>query len=261
MPTPPKAVVAAVLGVRAPIIAGHVRPDGDCLGSMLALAVAAESAGRCARVTYRPAQVSQRLGFLLEATPHVVATPEEVAACDAAIVLDTARIDRAGIDPSLAELAVRGMPVINIDHHVANPGYGTANWIVPEASSTSELVYRLLVAMGWTITPEAASLLYAGIHTDTHGFSLPNTTASSLHAAAELVAAGAHVSDLCERLWRSQARSEFDLARVIYENTIVTADGRIAYSTARYDEITGTGCTAADIDDQVSIPRALDGIQ
>jgi len=79
--------------------------------------------------------------------------------------------------------------------------------------------------------------------------------------AAELVAAGADVARIGERLYRSMRSSEFALARLLYDNTRVTLDGRIAYSTARFEEIDGTGCTGADIDDQVNIPRMIAGVR
>jgi len=111
------------------------------------------------------------------------------------------------------------------------------------------------------MTPLVASLLYAGIHSDTVGFSLSTTTASALHTAAELVNAGARVAEIGERLTRSQSQSEFALNRIIHDNTRIVADGRIAYSTADHNEITTAGCTQADIDDQVAIPRSVRGIR
>jgi phosphoesterase RecJ-like protein len=255
-------VVSAVGRSRRPLILGHVRPDGDCLGAIFALGAALESAGdREPCAYYRDDQVSQRLAFLRGMAARPSASVDQRRACDTVIVLDTAQLTRAAADPPLQELLAAGLPVINIDHHVDNPGFGTLNWVVPAASSTCELVYRLLVALKTGISPAIASLLYAGIHSDTLGFSLPNTTAGSLQVAAELVRAGADVADLCEQLCRSQARSEFDLVRLIYANTRLTPDGQIAYSTATYEEIAATGCTAADIDEQVSIPRSLHGIR
>lgn len=262
MHEPPADLLGAVRRSRRPLIVGHVRPDGDCLGAILSMAGASTAeADREPLVYYRGDQVSQRLAFLCSMSPHAIATLGQRQRCDAVIVLDTAQASRAAIDPPLGELTGGGVPLLNIDHHVDNPRFGTVNWVVPGASSTCELVYSLLTALGWPISSTIASLLYAGIHTDTLGFSLPNTTAASLRIGAALVQAGATVADLGERLCRSQGKSEFDLARVIYDNTRLTPDGRIAYSTATFDEITATGCTAADIDDQVMIPRSLKGIR
>ena len=132
--------------------------------------------------------------------------------------------------------------------------------MVPEASSTAELVYQVIRAAGRPVDPVTASLLYAGIHTDTRGFILAATTGAVLAVAAELVDAGARTAELGERLYRNRRAGEFHLLRLIYANTCLAAGGRIAYSTADYDEIAGCGCRAADIDEQVDIPRSLDGI-
>ena len=151
--------------------------------------------------------------------------------------------------------------MVNIDHHDTNTRFGDVNWIDPNASSTAEMVYRLLDGAGRTVTPTIASLLYAGILTDTCGFELPTTSTSCLQVAAELVRHGADVAQLGERLCRSLTSSEFDLLRTVYANTKIVADGEIAYSTAGYDDIIGAGCTAADIDDQVAVPRSLQGVR
>jgi phosphoesterase RecJ-like protein len=189
------------------------------------------------------------------------ASPEDFTAADGFIVLDAAKKSRCGVDAMLRETDwSAGRRVVNIDHHESNTLFGDVNWVVPTAGSTAELIYYLLRAVDWPISTLAASLLYAGIQTDTLGFSLPTTSASALSVAADLVARGADVAELGERLCRSQRKSEFNLLRVIYANTKLLADGKVAYSSASYDEIVGSGCTAADIDDQINVPRSLNGV-
>jgi len=191
-----------------------------------------------------------------------IATPEDFAAADGFVAVDTAKKDRCSVGPVLRETDWSGgKPLINIDHHATNTRFGTVNWVVDDAGSASELVYELLRAANRPFTPLIASLLYAGIQSDTLGFSLPTTRSSALRAAADLVALGADVGELGECLSRSHRKSEFDLLRVIYANTKVVGDGRIAYSSASFDEIHQAGCTAADIDDQINVPRSLDGVQ
>jgi len=151
--------------------------------------------------------------------------------------------------------------VLNIDHHDTNERFGTVDWIVDDAGGTCQLIYEALAALGWPIAPHVASLLYAGLHDDTLGFSLPNATARALAAASKLVAAGADIPMLGDRLCRSQSLSELRLLRTVYDNTQTVADGRIAYSTVSFDELAASGCTPADIDDQVSVPRALRGVR
>ncbi len=243
------------------VIIAHVTPDADALGSMFALAKVFGNGddGRVATVSLPESSLSQRLGFLHEWAKVPVAQVEDFAHADGFVVVDTAKKPRCNLPAELPEDWDSGRRIVNIDHHASNTGFGWINWVVGDASSSAELVYRLLKFWEKRIDPLVASLLYAGIHTDTSGFSLPNTSESALSAAAELVGKGADVVELGERLERSQQLSEFKLLRTIYANTRLTADGRIAYSTADYQEIAEAGCTAADIDDQVSVPRSLQG--
>jgi phosphoesterase RecJ-like protein len=248
--------------MRAPIVITHVVPDADALGATCAMALAWTSQECQPRVSLPKGSLSQRLAFLADWARIVIATPRSFETADGFIVLDTAKMSRCNLDRTLRETDwVGGRPVLNIDHHATNTHFGDVNWIVETAGSTCELVYELLRAANLPIEPLTASLLYSGIQTDTLGFSLPTTNASSLRAAAALVDLGADVAELGERLCRSQRKSEFDLLHVIYANTKLLAGGQIAYSSASYDEIHDAGCTAADIDDQINVPRSLDGVR
>lgn len=240
----------------------HVVPDADALGSALAMALAFRSESRTPRVSLPEGSLSQRLRFLADWANVPTAGPAEFASADLFVTLDTARKERCNIPHELKGTDwSAGRPLLNVDHHTTNTGFGTINWIVGEAASTCELAYQLIREAGRPITPLIASLLYAGIQTDTLGFSLPTTHAPALRAAADLVELGADVGDLGERLGRSQRKAEFDLLRVIYANTKLVGDGSVAYSSASFDEIHGAGCTAADIDDQINVPRSLDGVR
>jgi len=183
---------------------------------------------------------------------------DDVRNCDLIVALDTAKDKRLNEHGHVAALTT--IPILNIDHHATNTGFGRWNWIVDHASSTSELVYGVLKALGCQITPTIATLLYAGIHTDTQGFSLSNTSAQSLWVGHELALAGARIVEVCERMHRSLSRGEFELLSTVYRNTRVSDDGRLAWSSATYQEVAATGCQAADIDAQVEVPRAIEGI-
>ncbi len=258
----PAELIDSLRRARSPVVIAHVVPDADALGSMLGMSLALGVTNRQPRASLPPTSISQRLAFLLDWAKVPAATKEDFASADAFIVLDTAKKDRCNVGPDLRQTEwSAGQPIINIDHHSSNTQFGSINWIDANAASTCEMIYYLLREANLAISPTLASLLYAGILTDTLGFSLPTTTASSLRAAADLAEFGADVGDLGERLGRSQRKSEFDLLRVVYDNTCLVGDGSIAYSSASYDEIHDAGCTAADIDEQINVPRSLDGVR
>lgn len=258
----PSQVIHALQAARSPIVISHVVPDADALGSSLALVLALRESGRAPKFSLPAGSLSQKLSFLVErAAPALAALPDFTSA-DSFLVVDTAKKERCNIDAELKKADwSSGRSLVNIDHHATNTQFGSVNWVEAHASSTCELVYRLLRAGEWPISPLAASLLYAGIQTDTLGFSLPTTNAIALRAAADLVELGADVGELGERLLRSQKQSEFELLRVVYANTKIVGDGSIAYSSAGYHEIHHAGCTAADIDDQINVPRSLEGVR
>jgi bifunctional oligoribonuclease and PAP phosphatase NrnA len=202
--------------------------------------------------------VSRQLQYLVRYAGLRSAASADLVECDLIVALDTAKERRLNGETELATLT--RIPILNIDHHATNTVFGRWNWIVERASSTSELVYAVLRALGCQITPTIATLLYAGMHTDTQGFSLSNTTAHALRVGHELAQAGAAISDVCERMHRSHSRGEFELLSLVYRNTHVSPDGRLAWSTASRAEIATTGCSASDIDAQVEVPRSIEGI-
>ncbi len=258
---PSSDLLDALSRVHCPFIVAHVTPDADAVGAMLGLAAAFREHGVAPVVGLPGASLPAKLQFMAGLVPETSIVPEWKADSkyDAAIVLDTASEKRVNIHPPIDFNG--SLPVFNIDHHLTNTDFGRFNWVDPQAGSTCELIARLLEELGWRPTPAAASLLYAGIYGDTAGFSLPSTTAEAMEIAADLIRCGADVGYIGEQLCRSQDRGDFELLRRVYDNTRLVAEGRIAYSSLTHREITEAGCTADDIDDQVSIPRALKGIR
>lgn len=238
---------------------GHVTPDADVFGVIGAMHLALAELGKRTFAALPGGSVARRLAFLPEMAGVTSATNDELAACDLALVMDTAKEKRVNIDGKLE--AIPNAKIVNIDHHATNTQFGAVNWIEGGASSSCELIYLLIKALGCQVTPTIATLIYAGMHSDTQGFSLSNTTTRSLQIAGELAAAGADIIHTCEKLNRSKSRSEFELLKVIYSNTQVSEDGRFAWSTADCGEIANAGCVPNDIDDQVEVVRSIEGVK
>ncbi len=252
------AAIDAIEASQSPLLVGHVNPDVDAVGSMQALARAGPG-GRAAAVL-PTTELNPKVRFLLELAGGVrLADAERIAAGDLVVVLDTAGVNRVGIEGGWE--AVAGRTIVNIDHHVTNTGFGHINWVDSGAGSTSELVDRLIRTAGWVLDRPAASLLYAGMYADTAAFSLPGAGAESFETAARLIRSGADPALIGQRLLRSHRAEDFNLLRAVYRNTRLTEDGLIAYCVLSHEEIAAAGCSPADIDDQVSVPRSLSGIR
>ena len=258
----PDGLIERLTSWRRVVVVGHVTPDADCLGAMFAAAAGfAEEGRRDVRLLLPEGSVSRKLAFMVEQARSAGADARALAEADGILVVDTARLDRCNVGPSIPDNWADGRDLVNIDHHASNTRFGRVNWVEPQAGSSSELIHRLLRDGERPESPLMCSLLYAGIITDTAGFTLPTTGVETLRTAAELVAGGADVADITRRLYRSRSEGEFQLLQSVYANTRLAADGRIAYSTAGHEEITRTGCGPADIDDQVNVPRSLRGVR
>lgn len=167
----------------------HRNPDGDSIGAGLALALMVTARG--IPVTLYCITGTARVFAKLPLISETHTDPEifEREPCDVVIVLDAGDAAFAGI---AGIKALEDVTVINIDHHPTNTRYGTVNLVVPQASSTAEVVYALVSGWGEKITPDMATVLLLGFLNDTDEFSNPATTASALVAASALIQSGAN---------------------------------------------------------------------
>src|SRR5213594_2619745 len=189
-------------------ILGHVRPDGDALGSQLALALSLQALGKEVRVWNEDGML-EKYSFLprAELLTKPPSTPEDF---DVAIALDTAIQNRLGT----ALVAIRSSKIwINIDHHPSNPGYGDVAHIDSSAPATAEIVFHLIKSQGLPFNRDIAENLYAAISTDTGSFQYPKTSAHTLEIAAELIRAGLDVGRLNQQLYENYPRRRLELLR------------------------------------------------
>ena len=204
-------------------VLSHIRPDGDALGSQLALALSLQQLGKKVRVWNEDGMLEKYSflprGDLLTKPPH---TAEDV---DVAIALDTAIQNRLGT----AFTAVRSAKIwINIDHHLSNPGYGDLVHVDPTAPATGQIIFDLIKSQGFPFDREIAENLYAAISTDTGSFQYPKTSARTFEVAAELVCTGIDVGQLSQRLYENYPRRRVELLRELLRTMRFERDGRIA---------------------------------
>jgi phosphoesterase RecJ-like protein len=204
-------------------VLSHVRPDGDALGSQLALALSLQQLGKKVRVWNEDGML-EKYSFLpradlLTKPPH---TGEDV---DVAIALDTAIQNRLGT----AFAAVRSTGIwINIDHHLSNPGYGDLVYVDPTAPATGQIIFDLIKNQGFPFNREIAENLYAAISTDTGSFQYPKTSARTFEIAAELVCTGINVGRLSQQLYENYPRRRVELLRELLRTMRFERGGRVA---------------------------------
>ena len=204
-------------------VLGHLRPDGDALGSQLALALSLKQFGKEVRVWNEDGML-EKYSFLsrAELLTKPPSTPEDV---DVAIALDTAIQNRLGT----ALKAIRSAKIwINIDHHPSNPGYGDLVYIDPIAPATGQILFELIKNQKLPLDRDIAENLYVAISTDTGSFQYPNTTARTFEIAAELVRAGVDVGPVSQQVYENFPRRRVELLRELLRTMRFEGKGRVA---------------------------------
>lgn len=248
----------AIVASKAPMIVGHVSPDADCIAGILVMYSVLKSQGKSAIMILPRNTVAEKFRFMFDLVdPGPELGPDEPS--DLVIAVDTALRNRINL-PEGSELSP-DVPVCNIDHHLGNERYGRFNWVDPEATSTTQMIFLILKSLGVSLTAEQAGLLYAGLHGDSCGFSLRGTSVAALNVAAELAALGPDIGAICQKMHRSMPVNEFKLMQLVYANTQISSSGLIAWSTISGADLAHAGCGPDDIDEQVSVPRSIDGVK
>lgn len=198
--------------VKRVLIVSHANPDGDAIGSTLALGMGLKELGYDV-VMFNDDPLPHSLRFL----PHVNQLTRKIpdaAAIDLAIMVDCSQPYRAG--KAFEQLAPR-VPLMMIDHHLINGATGEWNCIDPTAAATGHVVYELLIRMGVTITPELATLVYTTVVMDTGFFCYSNTVPEVFELAAQLVRLGASPADVSQAALENNPPAQLRLLPLVLE--------------------------------------------
>ena len=235
-------------------IVGHMRPDGDCIGSQLGLALALRNEGKRVTVWNQDA-IPLKYKFLVG--DDLIEKPKRGEKFDCVIATDCASYERLG---TVGDHIKNRKVLINIDHHATNPRYGDVNWVSPREPSCGELIYRLLKVARWPITKPIADLLFAAFSTDTGSFQYPNTRPGTFHAGAELVTRGANLAKICDEVYQSYPLSRAKLLKHVYSKFRLTADDRIAWLWLKKKDFTRTGAESDDTEGLIDHLRAIEPV-
>jgi len=236
-------------------ILSHVRPDGDALGSQLALALSLKQLGKDVRVWNEDGML-EKYSFLARAQllTKPPSGPEDV---DVAIALDTAIQNRLGT----AFQAIRTAKIwINIDHHPSNPGYGDLVYVDPAAPATGQILFELIKSERLPFDRAIAENLYVAISTDTGSFQYPNTTARTFEIAAELVRAGVDVGRINQQVYENYPRRRVELLRELLRTMRFEGGGRVASFSLSLKTAAELGVLPEDNEGLIDHLRAIHGV-
>jgi len=235
-------------------IIGHIRPDGDCIGSQLGLALALRNEGKKVTV-WNQDTIPLKYRFLVG--DGLIEKPKRGEKFDCVIATDCASFERLGkAGEGIGERKI----FINIDHHESNTRYADVNWVSPREPSTGELIYRLLKVARWPITKPIADLLFTAISTDTGSFQYPNTRPGTFHAGAELVTRGANLAKICDEIYQSYPLSRAKLLKHVYSKFRLTDGDRIAWLWLKKKDFTRTGAESDDTEGLIDHLRAIEPV-
>ncbi|MBD3179725.1 MAG: hypothetical protein GF417_09025 [Candidatus Latescibacteria bacterium] len=239
------------------LVAAHVDPDGDCVGSMLAVASFLKNIGKRADC-FIPGEVPEKyseIPGMEERLSEDQVAPEDY---DVIFTVDVPTLERVGniFDPREVK------EVINIDHHPTNGRFGSVNIVREDASSTAILVYYLLSGYGdGTITPRIADYLYLGVVMDTGCFRFSNTDAESLEVAARLVRLGARAPEIAREFYHMKSASAVKLLGLVLNRLKFHGEGRIAVMELTSSMLYECGARVEDTEGFIDFGTAIEGVE
>ncbi len=238
----PAAVVDAFMSAKRVLTVCHEKPESDALGSALANALLIEElGGRATPVCSDP--VPQMYSFM-PLIDRFAQDPDPEMDYDLIVVGDCGDLQRVGSVLTRHPQLFANVPIVNIDHHVSNTGFGAIDWIDPTAAATCEQVTLLAAALGVPLEVAdgaIAAALVAGVVIDTANFQHPNTTPRTLRVAAELVGAGAPLYDTARLLYRTKPNRQLALFGRVLNRLDEDLDGRLVWTSLHDDDLAATG--------------------
>ena len=233
------------------VIVSHINPDGDTLGSSLALMHALRSVGKEVILNVDD-EIPSVYSFLPGIEAYKRFAPDERIEADLLLIIDASSADRAGN----AMEVVRASHVMNIDHHKTNTRFADYLYLDADAAATAEIVYSLLQVMEIPLNPEIATCIYEGLYTDTGSFKYSNTTSKTLETAAALLKSGVNPSLISDNM-EVKSRRQIEMLGEVLNTLTFLYDGRVAYieiPPTLYDRNINT-------DSFISYPRYIEGVE
>lgn len=238
-------------------VVGHIGPDGDALGSMVALTLAARAAGLEAVASFdEPFVVPDELSFLDQST--LVPPRDFPHDLDVAVVVDTSVPDRVGSLRPALESAKR---LVIIDHHLGDGAWGDVVVLDPSAAATTELVDEVIRTLGWPVSTPVATALYVGIVTDTGRFQYSSTSPDTHRIAASLLEAGVEPDRIGQKLFEEAPFGYYTVAARVLDRAVLDEDHRFVWSLMTIADLAEAGIAYHQTDALIDLVRMATGTE
>jgi phosphoesterase RecJ-like protein len=248
-------IVEAIRGNHSFLLTTHEGPDGDAVGSSLALASILRKMGKDVVVHYRD-PLPDLYGFLPGSDSVLAYVPDRDF--DVSFVLDIGDLSRAGEE--FCNFNRKGM-LVNLDHHLACDNFGNLNLVDPGAAATGVLVYRIARALDFCFEFETAICLYVSIITDTGSFRYSNANREAFTIAGEMIECGVNAWDVAEQLYENQPRKRLELLARCLPTLEIIKGGLAASVTVTLNMYAATDADAELTDGFVNYPRSIRGVE
>jgi phosphoesterase RecJ-like protein len=237
------------------LVACHENPEGDAIGSELALALALRKMGKTATVLNAD-PVPGNLLFLPGA--DTVVFEEDGSRYDVAVVLDCGSPERTGrVAPELRKCPL----LVNIDHHRTNGDRGELSLVDPDAAATGLLIHRVLSAMGYDICLDVATNIYVAVLTDTGSFHYSSSSPEAFEVAGEMVRRGVDPWAVAERVYETQSAHRLRLLGRVLESLEVSAGGKVASITTMRETLREFAAGKDALEGFINYPRSIVGVE
>jgi phosphoesterase RecJ-like protein len=237
------------------VLTSHARPDGDSIGSQLALAFTLDALGKEVRILNADAAPEHYLDFPgMDRIEIVKAVPQDLQA-DAVVVMECSDLSRTGVT------GLEPYFIINIDHHGGNRLYGALNWFDESAAACGEMVFDIIRALDVALTPDIATHIYLAILTDTGSFHHSNITPRTFDICRQTVEAGVNPAAMARRVFDSNSFGKLKLIGALLDSMELIDRGRLAVLYLDDQMLDACGCTHNDTEGVINLPLTAREIQ
>ena len=239
------------------LIASHIHPDGDAIGSLISLGLALQESKKQVRA-YNESPIPAIYQFL--PSLHLINdTIGDISEYDTAIILDCSDFHRIGN----AAVDVSKIPtIINIDHHITNTRFGNLQYIDPAASSTCEMIYKLITAMDTVpIDKGMAYSIYTGIMTDTGSFKFANTTPKAFEISYKMVQLGAVPHKVAHHIYETISLNRIKLLNMLFDSIELSHNGKLSIMTLTQNMLQTTGTMLEDVNGLINYAKQIENVK